>query len=175
MLFLLTGSAASGKSAALAELASRHTKLVALDLDDLRPPPDADATWWREQIESHVLRALTEQAAGRDTVLAGWTRIDDVRAVPAAAGLDGIVSCLLDCDDDVRLERIERRTASGTWGAPPGREQIDGFLRAAAEMRTAATEDVFRLETSRLSVGQVADVLEQWIVAARERCAGAQG
>ena len=162
MLFLLTGSAGSGKSAALGELATRRGDLVLLDLDDLRPLADADAAWWHEQIAAHVLRAVAEQAAGRDTLLAGWTTPDEVLAAPSAAALEGVAACLLDCDDDVRLQRINRRAASGAWRQHTP-EELAGFLDAAAEMRKTLAGVVLRLDTSRLSVREVADQIEVWM------------
>jgi hypothetical protein len=161
MLFLLTGAAGSGKSAALRELSVRRSDLAVFDLDDLRPPVDASRWWWRARIDAHVLRALEEEAAGRDTVFAGWTTIEQVMAAPSSAALEGVAACLLDCDDDVRVQRVEQRAASGTWRLHT-REELTGFLEAAAEMRKAAG-GYFRLDTSRLTVAAVADHLEEWM------------
>jgi hypothetical protein len=69
---------------------------VVLDLDDVRVPPDVDAAWWRAQIEAHLGRAVTEEAAARDVVLAGWTMLDEVLAAPSASRLEGVAACLLD-------------------------------------------------------------------------------
>jgi hypothetical protein len=162
MLFLLIGSAGAGKSAALKELSARRRDLLLLDLDDLRPPAAADVAWWRGQIETYVRRAAGEE---RDTVLAGWTTLDEVLGAPSSAALDGVAACLLDCDDAVRVERIERRAASGTWRAHTAAE-VAGFLRAAEEMRRNAT-GVHRLDTSGLSAREVADRLEAWMAEQR--------
>ena len=168
VLFLLTGSAGSGKSAALAELRARRRNLVLLDLDDLRAPADADASWWREQIGRHVVRAVAEGAAGRDTVLAGWTTLDELLANPFSAALEGIAACLLDCDDRVRLQRVKRRAASGTWRQHTA-EEAASFVEAAAEMRQNLSEHVSRLDTSRLSVSEVVDRIEAWMDEQRAR------
>jgi len=168
VLFLLTGSAGAGKSAALKELATRHTGLALLDLDDLRPPSKADASWWQKQIEAQVRRAVEEEVAGRDTLLAGWTTIEGVLAAPSSALLGGIAACLLDCDDQVRIQRVEQRAASGMWRAHTD-EELDGFLRAATEMCRGSSAGLFHLDTSGLSVSEVADRLEAWIAEQRRQ------
>lgn len=165
MLFVLTGSAGSGKSSALAELAARHDDLSVFDFDDLRPPPFATKAWWRQQINERVAWAAAEQARGRDTVLAGWLTMDELVAAPSAANLEGIAACLLDCADEVRLERIERRAASGTWRQHTPAE-VAGFLKAAARMREASGS-MFRLDSSTLSAKEVASKLEDWMADTR--------
>jgi adenylylsulfate kinase-like enzyme len=162
VLFLLTGSAGSGKSAVLGALSARRHDLALLDLDDLRPPAEADSSWWREQIEAHVSKAVEEQAVGRDTVLAGWIAIEEVLASPSSAALKDVAVCLLDCDDDVRIERVEQRAASGMWRTHT-RQELEGFLRAAAKMRAGSGPTRLRIDTSQLSVAEVADRLEAWM------------
>ena len=158
---MLTGSAGSGKSSALRELSARRNDLALFDLDDLRPPPEAGQSWWRRQIDARVALAVTEQMSGTDTVVAGWLTRREVLAAPAAAALEGVAVCLIDCDDAVRVSRIEARAASGMWRLhTPG--EIEGFLRAAAEMRTSG-DSLLRLDTSTLSVSEVADRLEEWM------------
>lgn len=139
----------------------RCADLAVFDLDDLVPAADADRSWWRAQIDAHVLRAVEEQTAGRDTVLAGWTTIDEIVAAPSSPRLDGFAACLLDCDDDVRVQRVEQRAGSGRWRLHT-RDEVTGFLDAAAQMRRAA-EGYFRLDSSGLNVAAVADRLEQWM------------
>jgi hypothetical protein len=59
----------------------------------------------------------------------------------------------------VRLARIERRAASGTWRQHT-REEVAGFLRAAARMRKSGT-GTFRLDTSALDAEAVVNRLEE--------------
>jgi hypothetical protein len=63
----------------------------------------------------------------------------------------------------VRLERIARRAATGTWGRPATREELDGFLRAADEMRTRMSGACLHVDTSRLDVGEVAARVDAWM------------
>lgn len=165
MLFLLTGSAGSGKSTALRELSARRDDLAVFDFDDLRPPPDASQSWWQRQIDERVAWAGAEQARGRDTVLAGRLTLGEGLAAPSAANLEGVAACLLDCADDVRLARIEQRAASGTWRQHTP-EEVAGFLRAAARMRESGA-GMFRLDTSALDAGAVASRLEDWMAHAK--------
>lgn len=174
MLFVLTGSAGSGKSTALRELSVRRGGLAVFDFDDLRPPPGASQSWWQRHIDERVARAVAEQAHGRDTVLAGWLTVGEVLAAPLAEGLEGVAACLLDCTDDVRLARIERRAASGTWRQHTP-EEAAGYLRAAARMRETAA-GMFRLDTSGLDPEAVATRLDGWMAHAQSgRCGLALG
>jgi cytidylate kinase len=165
VLFLLTGSAGSGKSTALRELSARRGNLAVFDFDDLRPPPGASHSWWQQQIDDRVASAVTEQSLGRETMLAGWLTLGDVHAAPLAGGLAGVAACLLDCTDDVRLARIEQRAASGTWRQHTP-EEVAGYIRAAARMRDTAA-GMFRLDTSRLTPDAVATRLENWMAHAQ--------
>ena len=161
MLFVLTGSAGSGKSTALQELSNRRHDLATFDFDDLRPPADATQSWWQRQIDDRVTWAVAGQARGKDSILAGWLALGEVLAAPSAAQLEGVAACLLDCDDDVRVARIERRAASGTWRQHTP-EEVAGFLRAAARMRESGA-GMFRLDTSALDAGAVVSRLEEWM------------
>jgi RNase adaptor protein for sRNA GlmZ degradation len=170
MLFLLTGSAGSGKSAVLHELANRNEGWILLDLDDARPPAGAGASWWRTLLAEHVARSLREGTTGQDTILAGWTSRAELEEIPGASGLR-IAVCLLDCDDRVRLARIERRVASGTWRTHRP-EELDEYVRVAASMRSAATERAYVVDTTDLSVSEVADAVERWMAEQRRPTVG---
>lgn len=163
MLFVLTGSAGSGKSTALQELSARRNDLAVFDFDDLRPPADATQSWWQRQIDDRVTWAVAEQARGKDTVLAGWLTVGEVLAASSADQLEGVAACLLDCADDVRMARIERRAASGTWRQHTT-EEVAGFLLAAARMREPG--GMFRLDTSTLDPRAVVNRLEEWMARA---------
>ena len=67
---------------------------------------------------------------------------------------------MLDCADDVRVARIERR-AAGMWRQHTP-EEVAGFLRAAARMRESGG-GMFRLDTSALDPGAVVNRLEEWM------------
>jgi hypothetical protein len=162
-LFVLTGSAGSGKSAALRELAVRRPDLVAVDSDDWAPPPEQLRSWWEDRLDACVRDAVASEGSGRHTVLAGWITRADALRTPAASELEGLAICLLDCADSTRVERIERRAASGTWGIHRP-EQVPRFLKAAAEMRAAKSEWDVTLDTSHLGVPEVAGWVEGWII-----------
>jgi hypothetical protein len=51
-LFVITGSAGSGKSGVLRELSARRSDLIAVDTDDWRPPPEQQPSWWQDRFEA---------------------------------------------------------------------------------------------------------------------------
>jgi len=94
-----------------------------------------------------------------------WLSAGEILAAPAAAKLEAVAACLLDCTDEVRLARIERRAASGTWRQHTPVE-LAGFIRTAARMREPEN-GLFRLDTSVLDAAAVASRLEDWMDSAR--------
>jgi hypothetical protein len=50
-------------------------------------------------------------------------------------------------------------------------EEIEGFLDAAKDMRRRAGSKTYRLDTSNLSISEVVDRIERWIVEERQRTA----
>ncbi len=109
MLFLLFGSSGSGKTFVLDPLRERLPEVAIHDFDEAGVPPGADMAWRHSRNEQWVQRALDHQATGVDVVLAGQTPFGELLASPSADKLDGIAACLLDCDDEVRIARLEAR------------------------------------------------------------------
>ena len=87
-------------------------------------------------IENLVRKTVAAQQEGKDVVFAGWTTLDELEAAPSAAKLEGVIACLLDCNDGVRRERIQRRAEAGRWTVHTD-EEVSAFLQAASEMRPA--------------------------------------
>jgi hypothetical protein len=197
MLFVLTGSSGAGKSSVLAQLPGLVEGLLLLDVDDLRPPPDVVRGWWQEQVEALVRRAVDAQSRGVDAILAGWTPLGEILAAPSALELEGIAAMLLDCDDKTRTARLASRTDAGEWwrGEESVRESLraaawmrahavdpsweQGALRAGAwpDMRWERWVEweagdrrwvVELLDTTLLSVAEVADEVAAWISRGRE-------
>lgn len=197
MLFVLTGSSGAGKSSVLAHLPGLVEDLLLLDVDDLRPPRDVVRGWWQEQVEALVRRSIDAQRRGVDAILAGWTPLGEILAAPCAVELEGIAAMLLDCDDETRTARLAARTDAGEWwgGQESVRESLraaawmrshaidprseQGALRAGAwkNMRWERWVEweagdrrwvVESLDTTLLSVVEVADEVAAWISRARE-------
>jgi hypothetical protein len=196
MLFLLFGSSASGKTAALNGIRARLRGLVAHDFDEIGVPPDANTAWRQRANETWLCRALVSQADGEDFLLAGQVPLGEVLAAPSASELEGISACLLDCDDETRLARINGRGPE--WiGRVPG--EVQDHLNWAEWMRQharnpAARQHVIRwggaeemrwkrwtdwregdprwrvrvIDTSKLSIERTVDQLVDWISDERE-------
>jgi hypothetical protein len=198
VLFLVFGSSASGKSVALTELRARRVPgLDVHDFDEIGMPADPSLRWRHEANETWVRRALDRQAEGADVLLAGQTPLGELLATPSASCLGGISACLLDCDDETRIERL--RSRGPAWWAR-SRADVDAYLSWAAWMRRHAEDpswmpevivtgdglpqmrwDRWRgwqagdprwrvrvIDTSVLPVEEVASCLVDWITEERE-------
>jgi RNase adaptor protein for sRNA GlmZ degradation len=162
LLFLVSGSSGSGKSAVGRVLVERLPELVLLDFDDVPRPADPTPARWNALLEKLVGRAVELQAGGRDSLLLGWTPLSELRRAPSSGRLDGIAACLLDCDDATREQRLERRAREG-WPRP-SRDELAEYIRFAAWLRDDyAGRDTLVLDTSELTIERTADLLEHWI------------
>lgn len=111
MLFLLWGASGSGKTTVMRALAPDLPGFAVHDFDEVGVPSDAGAAWRHQTAETWVRRALDEQAAGRHVLLAAQLPFGELLACPSVPDLDGVVGCLLDCDDYERIDRIRTRGA----------------------------------------------------------------
>ena len=196
VFFLLFGSSAAGKTFVLGALRERMPELAIHDFDEIGVPPGADTAWRQRANEEWVQRALDYQAEGIDLLLAGPTPFGELLATPSASRLKAISACLIDCDDDTRVARLQERGAE--WFARSAGDLQD-YLNWAAWMREHAADpswrpDVIRrgdaesemrwerwshwragdprwrvrvIDTSHLTVSRVAAELEAWIEAER--------
>ena len=203
VLFLLFGSSGSGKTFTLKTLRERLPELAIHDFDEIGVPAGADTSWRHRTTEEWVQRALHYQAEGVDLVLGGNTPLGELLATPSADGLDGIAACLIDCDDETRVARLQARGSE--WLSRSGNVDFRGYLGWAEWMRQHAADptwqpEVIRVEatmsemrwerwsgwsaddprwcvrvidTSRLPVERVADELTRWIE--EERALAAHG
>jgi hypothetical protein len=192
VLFLLFGSSASGKTVALTELRRRHVPRLAVhDFDEIGVPAEADRAWRQGANEPWIRRALEYQAERTDVLLAGQTPFGELLATPSAPFLEGISACLLDCDDETRVERLGTR----------GEGDVDAYLSWAAWLRRHAEDPRWMpeviigndrvpemrwerwsewqageprwqlrvVDTSSLSIEEVASELVDWIAEERAR------
>ena len=193
MLFLLFGSSAAGKTFALHALRDRVPGLAIHDFDEIGVPPGADTVWRHRANEKWVRRALDYEAEGTDVLLAGQTPFGELLATPSASRLEAISACLIDCDDDTRVARLRARGTE--WFAKTAGDLQD-YLDWAEWMRRHARDPTWRpdvirrkateremrwsewtvddprwrvrvLDTSRLTVEQVATELADWIAEER--------
>jgi hypothetical protein len=192
VLFLVFGSSAAGKTAALSALRGRVADLAIHDFDEIGVPVDADRAWRQRSNEIWLRRALAYQGPGTDLLLSGQTPLGELLATPSAPLVDGISACLVDCDDETRIGRLEERGAEW-WARAHG--ELDDYLNWAAWMRRHAadpswlpevivTDDALPemrwdrwsewqasdprwrvrvIDTSRLAIEQVAATVAAWI------------
>lgn len=197
MFFLLFGSSGAGKTLALNALRGRLAALAIHDFDEIGVPLDADTAWRHRAIETWVRGALDHQTDGRDFLLAGQTPFGELLAVPSAPRLESLSACLLDCDVETRVARLQARGPE--WFARvPG--ELQDHLNWAEWMRGHAHDPAWRadvirhpdseeemrwerwsdwrtgdprwrvrvIDTSALPVERVADELAQWVAEERE-------
>jgi hypothetical protein len=144
VLFLVFGASGSGKSLALTELRSRRVpRLDVHDFDEIGVPADPSRRWRQEANEVWLRSAADRQADGTDVLLAGQTPLGELLATPSAHRLDGISACLLDCDDETRIERLQAR---GPTSRARSKVDVDASLSWAAWMRRHAQDPSWMTE-----------------------------
>jgi hypothetical protein len=109
VLFLVFGSGAAGKTAALDALRGHDPSLAVHDFDEVGVPACADTASRQGANEEWVRRALSYQRDGIDLLLAGQTPVGEPIAGRSASRLDAVSACLLDCDDETRAARLQAR------------------------------------------------------------------
>jgi hypothetical protein len=138
VLFLVFGASGSGKSLALTELRARRVRRLDVhDFDEIGVPADAGRRWRQEANEAWLRSALDRQVEGTDMLLAGQTPLGELLATPSEPRLDGISACLLDCDDETRIERLQAR---GQASRARSEVDVDASLSWAAWMRRHAED-----------------------------------
>ncbi|MCE7984630.1 MAG: hypothetical protein DYG89_25945 [Caldilinea sp. CFX5] len=127
MFFLISGSAASGKTTLVRRLPTLLTRVVCHDADE------RVATTGEErcaQLEQWVADALSAQQAGNDFLLTSNSPLGELLACPSAPRLASIAACVLDCADRVRVTRLRARGIDPRW--PPSQ----AFLRLSTKRCT---------------------------------------
>lgn len=146
MLFLLFGSSAAGKTFVLDALQGQVANLALHDFDEIEVPSGADTSWRHRANERWLQRALDYEAQGIDLLLAGQTPLGEVLAAPSAAKLEAISACLIDCDDETRIERIQARGPE--WLQRTG-GALEDYINWADWMRGHAADPAWRVDVIR--------------------------
>jgi hypothetical protein len=120
MFFLISGAAASGKTTVARTLARQMADLECHDADEV-PATTIQQRW--QYLEQWVQRALVAQAQGTDFLLTSHSPLGELLTCPSAPQLTGIATCLLDCDDLVRIARIRARGIDPRW--PPNQHTFN--------------------------------------------------
>ena len=117
MFFLVSGSAASGKTTVARNIATRVENLESHDLDEKIA---VDEYTRCQQLEEWVQLAYQCQLHGKDFLLTSHSPLGELLACPSAPMINGISACLLDCSDPVRIMRMRQRGIDPRW--PPSQD-----------------------------------------------------
>jgi len=191
MLFFITGASGSGKSACLPSLRLLLPEIRIYEFDSVGVPDGADTAWRQRTAEYWVRKVLGHQQDGIDTLVAGHAQYGELLACPSANQLDRVAACLLDCADVVRIDRIRGRDGHSQWASmemlcwaawqrmhavdPQWRPDViqNGgdpsmrWERWSAWQRGDPRWQVWTLDTTYLTVGEVAQKIADWVLAAR--------
>lgn len=120
MFFLLSGSAASGKTTIARGLPTLLTRVDCHDADEMVATTGTERC---EQLEQWVGQALAAQQAGQDFLLTSHSPLGELLACPSAPQLAGIAACVLDCADTARVARMRARGIDPRW--PPSQDLLN--------------------------------------------------
>ena len=193
MLFLVTGASGSGKTSCLRPLRDLHPEIAWHDFDELGVPSKPDKKWRQLRTEHWVNTAIQYQNADRDTGICGNIILGEVLACPSGSNLERVATCLLDCYDVTRIDRLIKRGFGGAtqemlcWAAWQRMHAVDPQWRpdvikedGAPEMRWDRWDTwergdprwlVTPIDTTELSIEQVAAEVSLWIEKERRNIA----
>jgi len=114
MLFFITGANGVGKTACLPGLTRELPEFAVHDFADLGVPEKPDARWRQETTELWLRNYIEKhQPQGRHVVVSGEAILGEIVCSPSIEQVDVFHTCLLDCDDVTRVDRLRAR---GTYG-----------------------------------------------------------
>jgi hypothetical protein len=141
MLFVLSGSSGAGKTTLAQAIYRRVARLRVHELSEIAEEPwsgNIFDRWWRRNLtERWLQRAMELDGTGVDLLLTEGV-LGEVLAAPSATEVAGIAACLLDCDDEERLRRLEAR---GRWA--PDEVQLQHLLNWSNWLRGHAADPQF--------------------------------
>lgn len=190
-MFLVTGASGSGKTSCLGPLRDLHPEIAWHDFDELGVPPKPDKKWRHRQTEHWVNTAIQYQNEGRDTGICGNIILGEVLACPSGSQLDHVATCLLDCYDVTRIDRLRKRGLHGDtqdmlcWAAWQRMHAADPQWRQDVIKEDGAPEmhwdrwdtwergdprwQVSLIDTTKLSIEEVAAEVSSWMEEERSK------
>jgi hypothetical protein len=138
VLFLVSGSSGAGKSTLATAVARRVERLAVHELGEFAEQPWAGEPGWsyrRQPVERALARAGEYERDGIDMLLTEGV-LGELLAAPSATEVEGIASCLLDCDDAERVRRLRARDNGHVGDA----HQLWNFLVWALWLRRHADD-----------------------------------
>lgn len=183
-LYFIGGASGSGKTAVMPHLKELLGDDIAVyDFDDIGVPEGADKKWRQESTEKWLQKLLSE---GKDACLLGQIVLGEILACPSAKQIAKINFCLLDVSDFERIQRLKKRNTYGAdqnmlnWSAwlrmhhqdPQWAQHVlkedcwHGLDFSAWDRLVNWASKVFvkTLDTTRLTISQVAESITHWII-----------
>lgn len=120
MFFLISGTAAAGKTTVVKQLPARVQRLECHDSDEITAHDEFERC---QQLESWIQLALEKQENGIDFLFGAQSPLGELLACPSAPKLAGIAACVLDCSDMERVTRMRQRGIDPNY--PPSQDLIN--------------------------------------------------
>lgn len=181
-MFFVLGASGSGKTSVLNKitLAADH---VAYDFDDIGVPLGADKQW-RQQATVQWLDKIVASGKESSSCLFGQLVLGEILACRSSEKLSSINVCFLDCDDATRVDRLKQRQSPAdqhtlNWASwlrmhhedPQWEQHVikeNGsrqlvFSRWDQHTSWDELANVYKLDTSDLSVEEVCQRVEKWV------------
>lgn len=112
MIYFIIGASGSGKTVSLEPLKNLLPEFTLYDFDDIGVPDNADKKWRQEATEEWI-KKLSSGSRLNDICLLGQMVPAEIVSSPSATNLDEIHIILLDCSDEVRVQRLRKRNTYG--------------------------------------------------------------
>lgn len=182
-LYFVAGASGSGKTAVMPNLKELLGDNIAVyDFDDIGVPDAADKKWRQESTEKWLQKLLSE---GKDACLLGQIVLGEILACPSAKQIDTVNFCLLNVSDFERIQRLKQRNTYGidqnmlNWSSwlsmhhqdPQWMQHVllddcwHGLDFSAWDRLVNWDSKAFvkALDTTRLTINQVAESINAWI------------
>ena len=190
-LYFIGGASGSGKTAVMPHLKELLGDGIAVyDFDDIGVPEGADKKWRQESTEKWLQKLLSD---GKDACLLGQIVLGEILSCPSAKQIDKINFCLLDVSDFERIKRLKKRN---TYSADQNMLNWSAWLRMHHQdpqwvqhvlkedrwhgldfsawdrlVNWASKAFVKTLDTTRLTINQVAESIAHWIIRTNDQTA----
>lgn len=186
MLFFITGANGVGKTACLPLLARQLPDFTIHDFADMGVPANPDAHWRQETTELWMQTYIEKhQPQGQHMVVSGEAIFGEILCAPSIDQVDAFHTCLLDCDDVTRVDRLRARGTYGPnmqilcWAAYLRVHAVDpswcpeviqssepSIMRWERWTKRQRGDAVWRqevIDTSRLTLEELAAEIAKWI------------
>ncbi len=189
MLFFIVGASGSGKTACITSLKELLPNSNIQDFDDIGTPENADARWRQEATERWLQKYFEESGSYDSYCICGQAVLGEILACPTSLKIPKINICLLDVADIERINRLQNR---GTFVADQNMLNWAAWLRmhhhdpqweqhvikndAWSELNFALWDKhdrwnqlarTFTIDTTSLSISEVAYAASNWITTAQ--------